>query len=48
MDILIFDGKYYFNEDEWNLLVYGFNKFGKLVVDKGMKIVYYYYMGIGV
>lgn len=48
MDTPIFDGKYHFNEDEWNLLAHGLNKLGKLAEDKGMKIVYHHHMGTGV
>lgn len=48
MDTPIFDGKYHFNEDEWNLLAHGLNKLGKLAQDKGMKIVYHHHMGTGV
>lgn len=48
MDTPIFDGKYHFNEDEWNLLAHGLNKLGKLAADKGMKIVYHHHMGTGV
>lgn len=48
MDTPIFDGKYYFNEEEWKLLAYGLNKLGRLAEDKGMKIVYHHHMGTGV
>ncbi|AQS07402.1 myo-inosose-2 dehydratase [Clostridium beijerinckii] len=44
----IFDGKYYFNEEEWKLLADGLNKLGRLAEDKGMKIVYHHHMGTGV
>ncbi|AJH01602.1 myo-inosose-2 dehydratase [Clostridium beijerinckii] len=48
MDTPIFDGKYYFNEEEWKLLADGLNKLGRLAEDKGMKIVYHHHMGTGV
>ncbi len=48
METPIFDGKYHFNEEEWNLLANGLNKLGQLAADKGMKIVYHHHMGTGV
>ncbi|MCB2293662.1 myo-inosose-2 dehydratase [Clostridium algoriphilum] len=48
LDTPVFDGKYYFNEEEWELLGSGLNKLGKLAQDKGMKLVYHHHMGTGV
>ena len=48
LDTPVFDGKYYFNEEEWKLLGNGLNKLGKLAQDKGMKLVYHHHMGTGV
>jgi inosose dehydratase len=48
MNTPVFDGKYRFTEDEWNLLAVGLNKLGALAREKDMKIVFHHHMGTGV
>lgn len=44
----IFEGKPIFSEDEWNLLVEGLDKLGRLAKEKNMTLVYHHHMGTGV
>lgn len=49
LDKLIFgDVKLCFSDEEWQWVVEGYNIFGCLVVEKGMQVCLYYYMGIGI
>ena len=48
MDLPIFEGKPYFNNDEWEKLAEGLEYLGKLAGQKDMKIVYHHHMGTGV
>lgn len=48
MNTPVFDGKYRFTEEEWNLLAAGLNKLGALAREKDMKIVFHHHMGTGV
>jgi inosose dehydratase len=48
METPVFDGKYVFNEDEWNNLAQGLNKLGALAKEKDMKLVFHHHMGTGV
>lgn len=44
----IFKDKLYFIDKEWDEVCKGFNYYGEIVVKYGLKVVYYYYMGIGI
>lgn len=48
MDAPVFDGKYHFNENEWDMLAGGLDRLGNLAQEKGMSLVYHHHMGTGV
>lgn len=39
------EGKYVMNDEEWELLVSGLNKLGKIAKDKGMVLAFHHHMG---
>lgn len=41
----IFEGKYVMNDDEWDTLVKGLNKLGKVAKDMGMVMTFHHHMG---
>lgn len=45
LDHPIQEGKYVMNDQEWNLLVTGLNKLGKIAKDKGMVLTFHHHMG---
>lgn len=45
MDLPVFDGKYYMNDEEWDMLCSGLNKLGKIAKDKGLSLTYHHHMG---
>lgn len=48
MDTPVFEKKYIFNDEEWELLAKGLERLGALAKEKGMKIAYHHHMGTGV
>ncbi len=48
MDTPVFEKKYIFNDEEWELLARGLERLGALAEEKGMKIAYHHHMGTGV
>lgn len=48
LDQGVFSQKPYFTEKEWNSLIEGLHKLGRLAQEKHMKIVYHHHMGTGV
>ena len=45
LDHPIQEGKYVMNDEEWDKLVTGLNKLGKIAKDKGMVLTFHYHMG---
>lgn len=45
LDRPIQEGKYVMNDEEWDLLVTGLNKLGKIAKDKGMVLTFHHHMG---
>lgn len=45
LDRPIQEGKYVMNDEEWNMLVTGLNKLGKIAKDKGMVLTFHHHMG---
>lgn len=44
----LFENKPIFTEDEWDKVITGLEKLGKLANEKGMSIVYHHHMGTGI
>lgn len=45
LDRPIQEGKYVMNDEEWDMLVTGLNKLGKIAKDKGMVLTFHHHMG---
>ena len=45
LDQPILEGKYVMSEEEWERLVTGLNRLGKLAEERGMKLCYHHHMG---
>ncbi len=45
LDHPIQEGKYVMNDEEWDRLVTGLNKLGKIAKDKGMVLTFHHHMG---
>lgn len=45
LDRPIQEGKYVMNDEEWDMLVTGLNKLGKIAKDKGMILTFHHHMG---
>lgn len=45
LDHPIQEGKYVMNDEEWDKLVTGLNKLGKIAKDKGMVLTFHHHMG---
>lgn len=45
LDRPIQEGKYVMNDEEWEMLVTGLNKLGKIAKDKGMVLTFHHHMG---
>ena len=45
LDHPILEGKYVMNEEEWDTLVKGLNRLGRIARDKGMVMTYHHHMG---